>query len=139
MIMRIISIILMGLLLQGCSTGYSNKFSCNPATGLGCTDMSSIDAMVDNGTLDEHIASKSTKGRKHPQQSGIIKLYKNKVGINKNDIIDSDAIHSREYENLRTKEQVARVWLNSYIEDDVYSGAKYIYMVLKQPKWAVKI
>jgi hypothetical protein len=48
-------------LLSGCST-YSSKFTCDPATGLGCTMMRLIDKKIDSGEADK-IYKKNCKGK----------------------------------------------------------------------------
>lgn len=105
----------MVLALTGCAT--NQRFDCKQSSGINCQSLSEIDRRVTTGEIGNNIHIKSKKSNS---------LY----------ILENRSLHHEAKNNLRTKEEVAKIWVAPYeTQEGVYHEAKALQTVLKPAKW----
>lgn len=111
----------MALALTGCAT--NQRFDCKQSSGINCQSLSEIDRRVSAGQIGQN-------AKIRPKKSNSLYLTEN---------IDDKTLEPslRPKNNLRTKEEVAEIWVAAYeTKEGVYHQPKKIHTVLKPAKWA---
>jgi hypothetical protein len=120
---KIQKIILFGMVLTltGCAT--NQRFDCKQSSGINCQSLSEIDRRVSTGQIGQN-------SKVRPKKSNSLYLTEN---IDEKNLTPSLSAKN----NLRTKEEVAEIWVAAYeTKEGVYHQPKTIHTVLKPAKWA---
>ena len=114
---KIQKLILLGMVLTltGCAT--NQRFDCKQSSGINCQSLSEIDRRVTTGEIGNNTKVKAKKS--------------NSLYFSEN---LSPSLEAKN--NLRTKEEVAKIWVAPYeTKEGVYHEAKALQTVLKPAKW----
>lgn len=102
------------LIISGCAT--NQRFDCKQSSGIKCQSLSEIDKRVTSGEIGQD---------KH--KSKLNSLYISGLSEEENPVRSS---------NLRTKEEVAEIWIAAYeTKEGIYHQSNTIHTVLRPAKW----
>ncbi|RYE15437.1 MAG: hypothetical protein EOP34_03215 [Rickettsiales bacterium] len=123
---NIISLILCSFL---CSCGsYSDKFSCKYESGIPCKSMTQINSLIDQGSITEDIITNNVNTSNYKTSN----KSKERISLRGTSKKDSKT-HGQV---TRIPERIARVWLNSFIDDKGdHISESYVHIVIEPGKW----
>lgn len=123
---KFIGLIVAALMLSACAT--NQRFDCKQSSGIKCQSLSEIDRRVTSGEIGQY-ANNSAKKPK----------YKSKYHAKPNSIYISEVseeIKKDSLSTLRTKEEVAEIWIAAYeTKEGIYHQPNRVHTVLKPSKW----
>lgn len=98
-VMRSILLLLISLSIASCKSGYSGKFNCPDAKGLGCTMLAEVDKQIDSGKITEIYQDKAKcKGKNcssiESQDHLVLKHKESAKYLSEQEAGDSDDIDS---------------------------------------------